>query len=210
MHQNLRRGMVSLRPTFAHHMRAAREAIGGRLRRLWPAHDPCPALARRQPTARPILCRFAARRLLINCAGRRRAGPKSRASRAVRVPRRCLWTWQDDPAARAMRGASGRAWSLLHGLACCPPAASPSQSSCLPSIISPSSHGHSQCPSDWPPATRCGAKWSKKRNYLSRPQNPYKSRCRAPCRHQHGYSTCPVRLGCRGPARPSSRGYRES
>ena len=122
------------------------------MRRLWPAHDPFPALARRQPTARPILCLFAARRLPINRAGRRRAGPKSRASRAVRVPRRCLWTWQDDPAARAMRGASGRAWSLLHGLACCPPAASPSQSSCLPSIISPSSHGHSQCPSDWPPA----------------------------------------------------------
>ena len=122
------------------------------MRRLWPAHDPCPALARRQPTARPILCLFAARRLPINRAGRRRAGPKSRASRAVRVPRRCLWTWQDDPAARAMRGASGRAWSLLHGLACCPPAASPSQSSCLTSIISPSSHGHSQCPSDWPPA----------------------------------------------------------
>ena len=97
------------------------------MRRLWPAHDPCPALARRQPTARPILCLFAARRLPINRAGRRRAGPKSRASRAVRVPRRCLWTWQDDPAARAMRGASGRAWSLLHGLACCPPAASPSQ-----------------------------------------------------------------------------------
>ena len=119
------------------------------MRRLWPAHDPCPALARRQPTACPILCLFAARRLPINRAGRRRAGPKSRASRAVRVPRRCLWTWQDDPAARAMRGASGRAWSLLHGLACCPPAASPSQSSC--SIISPSSHGHSQCPSDWPP-----------------------------------------------------------
>ena len=117
------------------------------MRRLWPAHDPCPALARRQPTARPSLCRFAAHRVPINCAGRRRAGPKSRASRAVRVPRRC---WQDDPAARAMRGASGRAWSLLHGLACCP--ASPSQSSCLPSIISPSSHGHSQCPSDWPPA----------------------------------------------------------
>ena len=125
------------------------------MRWVWPAHDPFAQHLRggtRQPTARPILCLFAARRLPINRAGRRRAGPKSRASRAVRVPRRCLWTWQDDPAARAMRGASGRAWSLLHGLACCPPAASPSQSSCLPSIISPSSHGHSQCPSDWPPA----------------------------------------------------------
>ena len=106
------------------------------MRWIWPAHDPFPALARRQPTARPILCLFAARHLPINRAGRRRAGPKSRASRAVRVPRRCLWTWQDDPAARAMRGASGRAWSLLHGLACCPPAASPSQSSCLPSVQS--------------------------------------------------------------------------
>ena len=115
---------------------SARGATGGRLRWKWPAHYPCPALARRQPPARPILCRCAARRLPINRAGRRRAGPKSRASRAVRVPRRCLWTWQDDPAARAMRGASGCAGSLLHGLACCPPAASPSQSSCLPMYIS--------------------------------------------------------------------------
>ena len=98
----------------------ARGATGGRLRWKWPAHYPCPALARRQPPARPIMCRCAARRLPINRAGRRRAGPKSRASRAVRVPRRCLWTWQDDPAARAMRGASGCAGSLLHGLACSP------------------------------------------------------------------------------------------
>ena len=59
--------------------------------------------------AQRAICRF-------EHAGRRRALPKGRASRAVRVRRRWLWTWQDGPAVRAMqRGWSGRALEPANG-----------------------------------------------------------------------------------------------
>ena len=97
------------------------EGVQGRLGWEWLAHDPCPALARRQPPARPTcaaarraICRFLASGPPAGQAKKSRVTSRARAPQVYLDVARCPWRACDARGERArLEPANGLACAAL-------------------------------------------------------------------------------------------------